>query len=267
MKIKLKKLLKWFFLSVSFSVVLVSSCSLLRNNEPNHLVFKYLKQKYWNRDVIDIDEQWIKGEKRFINFYNTDNYYLNYHPKDEYEFMESYRFNSRNFWDGWNVSKSSGRLPFGLDEPLTIYSTYEGIENIRGYDLLYVKKNSFLFETIKKFFKDNDNFIVVRRYEYLNYFDDPPKKMIGINLNFLEKNKINMTINHKKDFLWYDDKFRRQNENINLMLIIHNLPKEINDSDTLNRAFSWRKSEQYFVIPTKKSYNDFQKIDKLEVLL
>ncbi|BBU47975.1 hypothetical protein JPM2_6680 [Mycoplasmopsis felis] len=50
--------------------------------------------------------------------------------------------------------------------------------------------------------------------------------MVGINLNFLEKNKINMTVYHKKDFLWYEDKFRRQNENINLSLIIHNLPKE-----------------------------------------
>lgn len=50
--------------------------------------------------------------------------------------------------------------------------------------------------------------------------------MVGINLNFLEKNKINITVNHKKDFFWYDDTFRRQNENINLSVIIHNLPKE-----------------------------------------
>ncbi|WP_036430825.1 hypothetical protein [Mycoplasmopsis felis] len=91
--------------------------------------------------------------------------------------------------------------------------------------------------------------------------------MVGINLNFLEKNKINITVNHKKDFLWYDDRFRRQNENINLSLIIHNLPKEKNYSDSLNQAFSWTKSEQCFVIPTNKSYKDFQKIDKFEVLL
>ncbi|WP_322935943.1 hypothetical protein RRG37_04390 [Mycoplasmopsis felis] len=101
--------------------------------------------------------------------------------------MESYRFNSRNIWDGWNVRKSSGNLPFCLDETLTIYSTYDGIENIRGYDLLYVKKNSFLFETIKKFLGDKDNFIVIRRYEYLNYFNEPPKKMVGINLNFFRE--------------------------------------------------------------------------------
>ncbi|MCU9934086.1 hypothetical protein NW739_02715 [Mycoplasmopsis felis] len=93
------------------------------------------------------------------------------------------------------------------------------------------------------------------------------KKIVGINLNFLEKNKINITVYHKKDFLWYEDKFRRQNENINLSLIIHNLSKEKNYSDSLNQAFSWTKSEQCFVIPTNKSYKGFQKIDKFEVLL
>ncbi|WP_322959798.1 hypothetical protein RRG50_05120 [Mycoplasmopsis felis] len=60
----------------------------------------------------------------------------------------------------------------------------------------------------------------------MNYFDEPPKKMVGINLIFLEKNKINITVNHKKDFFLYVDKFRRQNENINLSLIIHNYQKK-----------------------------------------
>ncbi|WP_322935944.1 hypothetical protein RRG37_04395 [Mycoplasmopsis felis] len=63
MKIKLKKTYKMIFFIYFIFSRLSEFLFIIRNNEPNRLVFKYLKQKYWHKVVIDIHEQLIQGKK------------------------------------------------------------------------------------------------------------------------------------------------------------------------------------------------------------
>ncbi|WP_027121030.1 hypothetical protein [Mycoplasma leonicaptivi] len=262
---KLNKLIKIFKLLVPSSLILLNSCSFLNHN-PDHYVFKRLKQKYWHKDIIDIQNDWVNSEKRFINIYNTNNYVENMYSKDEYAFMNSYRYDSRKIWNNWNTEEDGEPDEDFLNTKfLAYFLTYKGIENIRGYDLFYIKKGSILFNNIKKYFNNSNNFILLKKFMYVNSIDEPLKQYIGIRDYKLEDNKFFINTYKQNSYEWNNFSFRRQHENLNINVIKKYLYERKNDFN-IQYIHIWRKLEQYLVIPTDVSLEKFNLIKEIRIV-
>ncbi|WP_322875569.1 hypothetical protein [Mycoplasmopsis felis] len=261
----LKKYIKILGLISPTTLMLASSC-IFGNNEPNHIVFKNLKQKYWHKDFIDIEQDWIYSKKRFINKYNTDKYYENNYPEDEYEFMNAYRKDSSKLWEGWNV-KIDGLWydDSSYSERIPSFYSYKGIENIRGYDLFYVKKDSLLFDYIKKIFPKSDKFILANKFIYINSFEERPKQYIALRNHKMIDNTFFLETFNAEYFDWYDSKYRREHQNLYLEIIKHDLPYDKFLGLKFVKVDIWRKLNQYLVIPTDISLEDFNKIKHIEI--